>query len=225
MKGYFVTGTDTDVGKTVVTAGLVEALNKQGVETVALKPMATGAEKTENGLLAPDTEYLMRFAKVELPVEEVTPYCYEPPVSPHIAAADADERIEMEKLVASVRQTAENVPMVVVEGVGGWLVPINESETVADLAVELDLPVIVVVAMRLGCINHAALTMDAIRQRGLVVAGWVANLYHIDTEHVPDVINSIVRAAGDAPMLGIIPPLSTVNAENAARNLNVDLLG
>ncbi|MDH5301564.1 MAG: dethiobiotin synthase [Gammaproteobacteria bacterium] len=223
MKGYFITGTDTDVGKTVVTAGLVEAFNKRGTPTVGLKPVATGSEGNKKGM-SPDTEFLMKNAKVELPKEEVTIYSFAPPVSPHIAAVHADARIEMEKLVTSIKKTAKKVDMVIVEGVGGWLVPLNESETVADLAVALQLPVIVVVSIKLGCINHAALTMDAIRGRGLKIAGWVANLRHVDTPNVPDVINTLVQNAADAPMLGIIPPMRSVTPVAAARHINLDLL-
>ena len=223
MKGYFITGTDTDVGKTVVTAGLVAAFNKRGTPAVALKPIATGSDDGKKGV-SPDTEFLMKHAAVALSKEEVTVYSYGPPVSPHIAAAHADERIDLDKVVNSIKKTAKKADLVVVEGVGGWLVPLNESETVADLAVALQLPVIVVVSIKLGCINHAALTMDAIRARGLKIAGWVANLRSMDTHHVPDMINTLVQHAADAPMLGIVPPLRTVTPTNAVRHLNIDLL-
>lgn len=223
MKGFFITGTDTHVGKTVVTAGLVEAFSRRNIKAVGLKPIATGGKKKKQGMRCVDAERIMSSAKIELPYETVNPYCFPPPVSPHIAAAEAGINIEIPTVVNAVKEAAKHADYVVVEGVGGWKVPINDTETIADLAAALKLPIVIVVAIRLGCISHASLTIECVRHHGLDVAGWVANLMDLDLEHVPDVINSVNHAVG-APMLGIIPPQRKVSVENTAPHLNVDLL-
>ena len=173
----FITGTDTDVGKTVVACGFLAAANQQGLRTAAIKPVAAGCEVTEQGMTNSDALQLQAAASHKLSYQQINPVALEPAIAPHIAAAEAGLRMSASRLVGYCRGVSlMPVDMVVVEGAGGWRVPINSRETLADVARELECAVIVVVGMRLGCLNHALLTMEAIRRDGLQIAGWVANI-------------------------------------------------
>ena len=173
MRGYFVTGTDTGIGKTVVSEALMQYLRRDAARVVGFKPVASGCVMTPAGLRNSDALRLQQAASVQLSYAEVNPYAFAEPIAPHLAAAAAGVQIDVTSICAGIRATAADY--VVVEGVGGWLVPLNDAETVADLAVELGLPVLLVVGLRLGCINHALLSAAAIRARGLSLIGWVAN--------------------------------------------------
>lgn len=172
-RGYFVTGTDTGVGKTLVSQVLVHRLRRDHARVVGFKPVASGCEQTPAGLRNADALALMQASSVAVAYDTINPYAFAPPIAPHLAAAQVGVRIELEKIAACVHSVAADA--VVVEGVGGWLVPLNASETVADLARRLQLPVILVVGLRLGCLNHALLSVAAMRAQGLHIAGWVAN--------------------------------------------------
>ena len=174
-KGVFVTGTDTGVGKTVVAAALARAWVGRGRRVAVMKPVASGAEPTPEGLRSADALALMAAANVAAPYERVNPYCFLPPVSPHIAADECDVAVDVAVIRACFDALAAPAERVVVEGAGGWLAPISENASMADLALALGLPVILVVALRLGCLNHAFLTHESIRARGASFAGWVAN--------------------------------------------------
>ena len=177
----FITGTDTDVGKTVVACGFLAAANDQGLRTAAIKPVAAGCEITQQGMTNDDALQLQAAASHKLSYQQINPVALEPAIAPHIAAAESGVRMSASRLVGYCRGVSlMPVDMVVIEGAGGWRVPINSRETLADVARELECAVIVVVGMRLGCLNHALLTMEAIRRDGLQIAGWVANI--LDTE-------------------------------------------
>jgi dethiobiotin synthetase len=173
--GVFVTGTDTGVGKSLASAALLHALARHHARVVGMKPVAAGAG-LHGGRLANEDAVLLRAAStVAVPPELDNPVLLPEPLSPHIAAARAGVRIQIPTIVQSYRQLAARADAVVVEGAGGLHVPLSDTETGADLAQALGLPMVLVVGLRLGCLNHAALTLDAIRARGLALAGWVAN--------------------------------------------------
>ena len=175
-RGWFVTGTDTGVGKSRASAALLHALRARYSRCVGMKPVAAGAEPDAQGRLQNEDALALRAASnVAVPPELDNPVLLADPMSPHIAAARAGRTIELEPIVAAYRALAERADAVVVEGAGGFLVPLSPRLTGADLAVALGLPVILVVGLRLGCLNHALLTRDAVRQHGLPLAGWIAS--------------------------------------------------
>ncbi len=173
--GYFVTGTDTEVGKTLISCALLLHLRKTHARVVGMKPVAAGTTLTPEGEDNEDAQALRAAGSIRVPRELDNPYCLPLPMSPHLAARAAGQRIEVHVLVDRYRQLAAQADAVVVEGAGGFHVPLNERETGADLAQALALPIVLVVGLRLGCLNHALLTQEAVRSRGLHIAGWVAN--------------------------------------------------
>lgn len=203
-KGFFVTGTDTGVGKTWATLYLMRRLQQQGFSTLGMKPVASGAEWRDGRLVNEDALALQAAASWPVPYEQVNPYVYEPPTSPHIAAALAGQPIDLERIVDVYRGLAITADRVLVEGVGGWLAPLGERERVADLALALGLPVILVVGVRLGCLNHALLTYAAIRASGLAFAGWVANHVDRDLPYAAENIALLTAEFAQAP-LAILP--------------------
>ena len=179
-QGYFVTGTDTGVGKTLVACSLLRAFAGRGMKAVGMKPVASGAELRAGALVNADVEQLIESGNVIAPREHVNPYCFEPPIAPHIAARRAGVTISLDRIETSARELSALADMVIVEGVGGFRVPLGADIDTAELAARLALPVVLVVGLRLGCLSHAALSVESVRARGLKLAGWVAN--HIDPE-------------------------------------------
>lgn len=180
-QSYFIIGTDTNVGKTYVASALVRHFAKAGYQTIGMKPIASGCMQTPDGdLLNDDVLALSKASNVVAPLDLTNPYRFSPAIAPHIAAEQAEEIIDCEKIKQAYHELTQLAEVVVVEGAGGFLVPLNRQETLADLAVTLNIPMILVVGMRLGCINHALLTVEAIKSRGLTLAGWVAN--QVDAE-------------------------------------------
>jgi dethiobiotin synthetase len=176
--GYFVTGTDTGVGKTLVACSLLRAFAARGLKVVGMKPVASGAVPRGGRLVHDDAERLTAAGNVAAPREHVNPYCFGPPIAPHIAALEAGMRIDLDHIRRSFDVLAARADVVIVEGVGGFRVPLAPGVDTAQLAVRLALPLVLVVGLRLGCLNHALLTAEAIAGRGLRLAGWVAN--HVD---------------------------------------------
>jgi dethiobiotin synthetase len=173
---YFVTGTDTEVGKTFITLQLLRYFEKQGVSTLALKPIASGCEETAKGLVNKDALALQAAASIKLPYHHINPFAFLPPIAPHIAAKQAGVNLSAATLTQTltpILQTPANIKLI--EGAGGWLLPLNETETLADYVETLNVKIILVVKMQLGCLNHALLTAKNIQDRGLTLAGWVAN--------------------------------------------------
>lgn len=177
-QGFFVTGTDTGVGKTLVACALLRAYAARNLRAIGMKPIAAGATQINGVLINEDVEQLIAASNVQAPREWVNPYCFEPPIAPHIAASENKKTIEIKCLQRMALRLLALGDVLVVEGAGGFCVPLNDDETSADLACALRFPVVLVVGMRLGCLNHALLTAQAICARGLKLAGWVAN--HID---------------------------------------------
>ena len=219
--GYFITGTDTGVGKTVITLGLMQHLRQQGKTVAAMKPVASGCEQTPAGLRNDDAVQLLQQSSICLDYDQVNPYAFEPAIAPHIAAARCGVRIEPEKIQRIYATLTEQADCVLVEGVGGWQVPLDDRLTMSDLAVLLGLDAILVVAMRLGCLNHALLTAAAIQSSGLKLAGWVANcLPSMQAEAVDESINAL-KSMISAPLLGIVPALPGVSPKAVADCLSL----
>ena len=175
MSSYFVTGTDTGVGKTLVSAALLHSLAKRHQRVAGMKPVAAGVIAHGDGWVSEDALALRAASTIAVPVELDNPFLLPDPLSPHIAAERAGVRIDIAELVRRYRLLAQRADAVVVEGAGGFHVPLSDTETGADLAQALALPVVLVVGLRLGCLSHAALTAEAVQARGLPLAGWVAN--------------------------------------------------
>lgn len=216
----FVTGTDTEIGKTLVSGALLHTLGQAGVRAAGMKPVAAGAEERGGVLRNEDVDFLYEAAPLKLPRELTTPYLFRTPAAPHIAAALECQPIEPRRIVAAYEQVRAQAEAVVVEGVGGWRVPLTNSYDTSDLARQLGLPVILVVGLRLGCINHALLTAEAIAARGLRLAGWVANTVDPAMGHADGNVEAIA-ARLDAPLLGRVPRLDQPSAAAAAACLDL----
>lgn len=178
MSCVFVTGTDTEVGKTFVTCAMLARLAEGKYQTLAMKPVAAGAELTVNGLRNEDALQLQQaMTHTNVPYEAMNPICLAAPIAPHLAAAELQQPLQAEEIVAAAQNLQATYPhdCFVVEGAGGWLVPLNQEETLADVALVLTARVVLVVGMKLGCLNHALLTMAELQRQGVAVVGWVAN--------------------------------------------------
>ncbi len=203
-KAFFITGTDTNVGKTLIAAGLLVAAKNKGLTTAALKPVAAGCEKTSEGLRNADALLLQSVITESLVYDQINPYALEAAIAPHIAAQQEKRSLSVDRLAGICRGVLSAANFTLVEGAGGWRVPINPRETLADLAKNLDLPVILVVGIRLGCINHALLSFEAIVRDGAAVAGWVANCVDADMPVLQENIESL-RTRLPVPCLAVVP--------------------
>lgn len=234
-RSLFVTGTDTEIGKTFVSAALLRGFARAGLRAAGMKPVAAGAFERDGAWHNEDADQLDAAATVLLPPEMRTPYLLKEPAAPHIAAALEGVTLDVERIVACHAQACERADVVVVEGVGGFRVPLDATRDTADLAVALGLPVVLVVGMRLGCISHALLSAEAIAARGLPIAGWVAN--RIDpamtfAEENIDALRTRLAAQYGAPLIGVVPhlrdagngPAAELAAELAPSHLDIDVL-
>ena len=222
-KGYFITGTDTGVGKTLVTSALVYGFAEKGFKAAALKPVAAGCAWHDGSLLSEDVAQLVAASNVELPAAIVNAYSLEPPVAPHIAARQAGVEIDLGVIQQACERASGSVDILLVEGVGGFRVPFSDEADSADLAMRLGLPLIMVVGMRLGCLNHAVLTAEAIAARGLRMAGWVANRIDPDMLVFEENLEAL-EARLEAPCLGGIPWLQDPCFKDAASFLGLERL-
>ena len=223
MKGVFVTATDTGAGKTLVSCGMIRALRSTGLRVAGMKPVASGCEETASGLVSDDARQLATASGLGAPMDLVNPYRFLPAIAPHIAAAAAGVRVDLARIEAASRELSRIADALVVEGVGGLRVPLNAQDEVADLAQRLRLPVILVVGMRLGCLNHALLTAEALARRGLPLSGWVAN--HVDPAMaVPDANVQALQDRLHAPLIGRVPFLDSANPHTVAGCLDLKLL-
>lgn len=223
MKGFFITGTDTGVGKTWMTAALIHALAARGLRVAGMKPVACGGHTTSGGWRHEDAELLMQHASVALPYEAVNPFLLREPIAPHIAARQSGLRLSAAALREACTTREEAMDYLLIEGIGGWEVPLNDNETTADFARLLGLPVILVVGIRLGCLNHALLTCDAILRRQLTLAGWIGNIIDPDMLKIPENIAAL-EARLPAPRLGTVPRLPQFDAARIAVLLNTEKL-
>lgn len=222
-QAYFITGTDTGVGKTLVSCALLQAFVKQGNKTVGMKPVAAGCVETSAGLCCEDVERLRAAGNVDAPLDWVNPYALALSVAPHVAAEHAGVEINLEQIGRSFRQLREIADVTVVEGVGGFVVPLNARQDTADMAEMLGLPVILVVGMRLGCINHALLTAQAIRHKGLHLAAWVANRIDPGMSAFDENLHALETRLA-APLLGIIPFQADISLSVASGLMDLYIL-
>lgn len=217
-KGLFVTGTDTGCGKTLVTLGLMARLQQAGQIVMGMKPVASGAEATPQGLRNEDALLIQRQCSCQVPYELINPFAYAPPIAPHLAAEEAGHPILLETIHDSYRQLAAQADRVIVEGVGGWRVPLGDGLKLADLVRLLDLEVVMVVGMKLGCLNHALLTEESILRDGLRLRGWVAN--QVDPKMLAREGNlRSLRENLESPCLGEVPNLPRITPQRIAQDL------
>lgn len=221
---YFITGTDTDAGKTTVAAGLLHAARLAGLSTVAGKPVASGSALTPQGLRNADALALLAECSLEVSYDEVNPVAFEPAIAPHLAAREANVALTVNSLLSPMQALlGKGADFTLIEGAGGWRVPLGHDSNLSDLAVALGLPVILVVGVRLGCINHALLSAEAIARDGLQLAGWVANIIEPKTARLEENLATLAERL-PAPCLGQVPRLKKASAENVAAFLHLELL-
>ncbi|MDR1996328.1 dethiobiotin synthase [Azonexus sp.] len=216
-QAYFLTGTDTEIGKTFVTCALLHRARQLGLTATGLKPVAAGTDATGRN---DDVEAIRAASSIELAIETINPYCFAAAIAPHLAAAEEGRAIAFAPITTACRRAQEATDFVVVEGVGGFRVPLGPDGDSADLAATLGLPVILVVGMRLGCINHALLSAEAIAARGLTLAGWVANRIDPAMAHFEGNLQTL-RDLLPAPLLGVVPHAPTDGSRGAAAALSL----
>jgi len=221
--GFFITGTDTGVGKTMVACALLHAFAAQVKSVVGMKPVTAGCEETPQGLRNNDVELLIAASTITAPRHMVNPYALIPPIAPHIAAQQAGIEIKLAVIKTAFEQLKKTAEVVVVEGVGGFKVPLNSRQDSADLAGLLGLPVILVVGMRLGCLNHALLTSGAIADSGLKLAGWVANCLDPHMAVLQENLRTLVERLGRPP-LAVFAFQHDLRPKELARELDIQSL-
>ena len=221
-QAYFITGTDTGVGKTSVAVALLQASAKRGLSTAAVKPVAAGCELTTEGLRNDDALFLQQACTVALTYEQINPFALAPAIAPHFAAAREGLRLDAKGLAAHSQSVLDlKADLTVIEGAGGWRVPLNDTETFADIAKRLKVPVILVVDIKLGCLNHALLSAEAIRADGLALAGWVANQASGANECHAEMLGDL-KSRLACPLLGDLP--HCLNQDALAAHLDLDVL-
>lgn len=219
-RGFFITGTDTGVGKTLVATALLRALAARGIAAAGMKPVAAGALRTADGLRNDDALALAAASGVALPYEVVNPYCFEPAIAPHLAAREAGTEIDPGAILMAYLQLVARAPVAVVEGAGGWLVPLNGSVTFAALPALLSLDVILVVGLRLGCLNHALLTAESIERYACRPVAWIGNVVEPGFARLDENVATL-RQWLPMPCLGVIPHLAADDRASAARHIDL----
>ena len=229
MKCFFVTGTDTDAGKTLVSSALLHAARQQKLSTLGLKPIASGCSRTPDGLRNSDALALQQQSEPPVDYATVNPFTFEPAIAPHLAALEAGESLSVCGITRLLRETLSQTArdFILIEGAGGWRVPLNEQADFADIAIALQLPVILIVGLKLGCLNHARLTAEAVRADGLTLAGWAGSV--VDSAFSADPARLAANIAHlearlAAPCLGVVPHLATPDAAIAHRYLSLEAL-
>ncbi|GAB4349668.1 MAG: dethiobiotin synthase [Immundisolibacter sp.] len=220
---WFITGTDTGAGKTRVAAALIAGLRAQGRRVAGMKPIASGCTQTVDGWRNDDAVALAAESGLDLPYSLINPYSFPPPVAPHLAAEDAGVQIDFNRIGQALAALRAKADAVVVEGVGGWRVPLGQAGDVADLACHLALPVVLVVGLRLGCLNHALLTAADIARSGARLVGWVGSAVQPDFDLADRNIDTLRRRL-PAPCLGVLPHAPAAASLQAAQRLDVKAL-
>ena len=213
---YFITGTDTFVGKTLIGCALLQRFAGQGKRVAGFKPVAAGVDADG---MNDDAKALLAAGNIPLSYEQVNLYCLHEAIAPHIAASHENIRIELPRIVAAYRELAAQADVVIVEGAGGFLVPLNDAQNTADLAKELGIPIILVVGMRLGCLNHALLTMKAVDEYGVQCAGWIANVLDSAMPALQSNIDALQERIS-APLVGVVPYMAVPDARFAAEQVD-----
>lgn len=208
MNGFFVVGTDTEVGKTLVSGALIQKLRKQGKQAIGFKPVVAGTYQSAHGDVLNEDLETLRIASQLAPGQlDLCPYVLDIPAAPHLAAANTSTTLELSTIIEALKKVQKHAECLVVEGAGGFLIPLNEHEDLGHLAQQINLPILLVIGMKLGCINHALLTQEAIKARGLKIAGWIANTLSDEMPLLKENVDTL-RTRIDAPFLGLIPTLS-----------------
>ena len=223
MNNLFVTGTDTGVGKTWVTVGLMAGLQARGLALNGMKPVASGGERQDGQLRNADAMLIREQCSRPLRYRQVNPYAFAEPIAPHVAAQKQHVVVDMERLLASFYEVADAVDGVIVEGVGGWRVPLADGIQTEDLARRLDLAVVLVVGLRLGCINHALLTAESIVAAGLPFAGWLGNGVCRDYAEKQATLDYLRRQVA-APFLGSVPWMERLDRAAIGAAINTERL-
>ena len=219
MNSVFVTGTDTAVGKTLVALCLLHVLKDRGIDAAGMKPVAAGTVSDTGPPRNNDALALIEASQVQLPYELVNPFCFTEPIAPHIAADEENNPIDTAVIKRAYTEISTLTNFVVVEGAGGWLVPISASQTMADLVLDMKWPVVLVIGLRLGCLNHALLTAESIRHKGVTFAGWIGS--HVNPVFYKAEQNiATLRSRIDAPCLGIFPYCENTVAEKMSIHLD-----
>lgn len=219
-RGWFVTGTDTGVGKTLVTAALIHLLAKRGESVVGMKPVASGCRNSEHGLRSEDAEIIIAAANVNADYGDINPYAFEPAISPHLAAQEVGIKIELENVFNHFEILKQHSETILVEGVGGWMAPLGHVITNEHLAKTLGLPVILVVGLRLGCISHTLLTVRAIEAADVALVGWVANTIDPNQERIEEIVTTLSKRLA-APMLGQVSHLKQCDFRAVSRCISL----
>lgn len=220
IDAFFIAGTDTDVGKTVASKAILQALSAKGLTTIGYKPVAAGCDKTEHGFRNSDALHLLQAASKQMDYEDINPYALELPTSPHIAARHENVTIEYQVLSEKLTKLKANADVVLVEGAGGWRVPVSDTDCLSSWVKQEQLPVVLVVGIKLGCLSHAQLTVESIKADGLNLVGWVANRINPGTEHYADIITMLEHNI-DAPKLGEIPYLLSAKRQTLGQYIDV----
>ncbi|MGY3570101.1 dethiobiotin synthase [Vibrio paucivorans] len=220
IDSFFIAGTDTDVGKTVASKAILQALAAQGLKTIGYKPVAAGSESTELGMRNSDALHLQQAANVECDYKDINPYTLELPASPHIAAKHENVSIEYGVLSEKLMLHKQNADVVLVEGAGGWRVPVSDTDCLSTWVKQEQLPVVLVVGIKLGCLSHAMLTAEIIKADGLNLVGWVANRVNPGTEHYAEIIE-MLEDKMDAPKLGEIPYVPRVKRKDLGKYIDL----
>ena len=218
QKAYFITGTDTNAGKTWATVTLMHYFKRQGKSVIGMKPIASGCTIMQGKLKNADALSLQENASVPIDYDLINPYAYQLPISPHLAGQH--NPAQLNKIISHFKQLQNLADVVLVEGAGGWYAPITDELAISDLALALNLPVILVVAIKLGCINHAKLSYQAIIQSGLPCAGWIAVCLEPNLLHIDDNIKTIQGIISD-PLLGILPYMAHADFDTLSLKLNL----
>ena len=222
-RALFVTGTDTGVGKTLIAAALLRGLRERGSRVTGMKPIASGCRETPEGIVNDDALALIAEMSEHAPYRIVNPYAFVPAIAPHVAAVEAGTRIDLRELERAYRILAGLADIVVIEGAGGWLTPLDEKHALADFVKRVKADVILVVGLRLGCLNHALLTAEAIGHSGLKLAGWVGNGIDAHFERASDNVRALQERL-KAPLLGVVPHRASPDAAAALEFLDLDTL-
>ncbi|TAK61212.1 dethiobiotin synthase [Methylobacter sp.] len=217
-QGYFITGTDTNVGKTWATIALMRYFKSRGKSVVGMKPVASGCSMQDGQLKNEDALLIQKNASLPVDYDLINPYAYEPPVPPHIAGVE--NPVELDLVAAKFELLKTLADVIIVEGAGGWYAPLNEWEAISDLAKTLALPVIMIVAIKLGCINHARLTYQAIERSGLSCSGWIGVCTDPDYLGRDETILTM-KAAVDAPLLGVLPYRAVADFDFFSEQINI----
>ncbi|MDA0821292.1 MAG: dethiobiotin synthase [Proteobacteria bacterium] len=215
----FITGTDTEVGKTATTVGLLKSIARLNRTAIGMKPVASGAQATRDGLRNDDALQLLKFSNPQLDYSIINPYVFKDPTSPHIAASAANEEITLDNIVRAFEICQRSADIVIVEGIGGWRVPLSNSLQTVDLVRALKLPTILVCGLRLGCINHTLLTVAAIQSDAIPLLGWIGNVIDRDYAYRQETISTLKQRI-DAPLLGIIEWREPIDTNRIGEDLD-----